>query len=399
MKLLILASHPVQYHAPVFRGVSQRLAEAGHECLVVYLSDFSIQGYRDAGFGTNVAWDEPLLDGYRSVVLNPNSTQQPQGFRGLKAPGWANLLKKEQPTRLMVTTLNYQGAVSAVLQAKGRGIPATLRVETTDVSFPRSGVKQRGRAIAYRTLYSLFDSAIAFGHFSQAHLLAHGFSPSRVGLAQFSVPDRFEPLSPVEKTYLRQTLRHELGFADDQTVILFSGKLIPKKNPMLLLEAIAQLSEAERQKIAVLYLGSGSLEADLQAKAATLPDVTVHFAGFKNQQELPPYYLGADLFVLPSRRQGEVWGLVVNEALQAGLPCIVTDAVGCAPDFAAFPDFQTIPEDSAADLARAIAKQLHQPRDFERFHLLMQSFSTEYAAKQIASFLLRMSNDSRTHGD
>jgi glycosyltransferase involved in cell wall biosynthesis len=53
--------------------------------------------------------------------------------------------------------------------------------------------------------------------------------------------------------------------------------------------------------------------------------------GFKNQKALSPFYHCADLLALPSRF-GETWGLVVNEALHHGMPAIVSDAVGCAPD-------------------------------------------------------------------
>ena len=53
--------------------------------------------------------------------------------------------------------------------------------------------------------------------------------------------------------------------------------------------------------------------------------------GFRNQKELSPFFHAADMLALPSRRL-ETWGLVVNEALQHGLPCIVSDAVGCGPD-------------------------------------------------------------------
>jgi glycosyltransferase involved in cell wall biosynthesis len=46
---------------------------------------------------------------------------------------------------------------------------------------------------------------------------------------------------------------------------------------------------------------------------------------------LSPYYHAADLLVLPSQHS-ETWGLVVNEALVHGLPCVVSSAVGCAED-------------------------------------------------------------------
>src|SRR5207244_7755655 len=79
------------------------------------------------------------------------------------------------------------------------------------------------------------------------------------------------------------------------------------------------------------FLGSGELRSELEFQAGRSPRVHVHFCGFKNQTKLSPYYHAADLVVLPSRHS-ETWGLVVNEALHHGVPSIVSDAVGCAPD-------------------------------------------------------------------
>ncbi|HEY9708659.1 MAG TPA: glycosyltransferase family 4 protein [Oculatellaceae cyanobacterium] len=391
MKLLILASHPVPYHASVFRKISQQLAQAGHECLVVYLSDFSLQEYFERSFSVSFAWDEPLLDGYRSEILNKNVNSQPLSFFDLKAPGWQQLLDSEKPTRLLVVTLNYVGAVSATVQARLQGIPATLRCETNDVAFVRSNYKTIGRSLVYKSLYTLFDSAIAYGTLNRQHLLSHGFHPRQLGLSYFCVPDRFQSLGLEEKQRLRATLRRQMGFSDQQTVILFCGKLISKKNPELLIEAVTKIPETERHRLGLLYVGSGFLAEKLQSMVANLSELKVHFAGFKNQQELPPYYLAADLMVLPSRRQGEVWGLVVNEALQAGLPCIVTDAVGCAVDFADFPDFQVIPENDPISLAEVITKVMDRPREFERYHPLMKEFSEERSAQKITDFLLSLS--------
>ncbi len=393
MKLLILASHPVPYHASVFRKISQHLAQAGHECLVVYLSDFSLQEYFERSFSVSFAWDEPLLDGYRSEILNKSVNNQPLSFFDLKAPGWQQLLESEKPTRLLVVTLNYLGAVSATVQAHLQGIPATLRCETNDVAFIRSKYKAIGRSLVYKSLYTLFDSAIAIGTLNHQHLLSHGFSSKPLGLSYYCVPDRFQSLCLEEKQRLRETLRQQLGFSDQQTVVLFCGKLIVKKNPELLLEAVSQIPETERRRLALLYVGAGFLAEKLRSMAGNLSELKVHFAGFKNQLELPPYYLAADLMVLPSRRQGETWGLVVNEALHAGLPCIVTDAVGCAADFAAgFPDFQVIPENDPISLAEAIIKVRDKPRNFERYRPLMKKFSEDRSAQNITDFLLSFSS-------
>lgn len=388
MKLLILASHPVQYHAPVFRSISQQLTQLGHECLVVYLSDFSIQGYQDPGFGTSFAWDEPLLEGYRSHVLNPNNKNPPRNFFDLKAPGWSHLLKTERPTRLMVTTLNYIGAVRAVLQASSTGVPCSLRVETNDYALRKTQLKVLARSLIYHSIYNYFDSAIAIGSLNQKHLVKHGLPANKVELAYYCVPDRFQNLSLQKKQNLRQKVRQQLGITEEQFVVLFCGKLIPKKNPEILLQAAAQIPQSKRKQLVLLYVGSGELEKKLRSLAANIPDLKVHFAGFKNQLDLPSYYLASDAMVLPSNRQGETWGLVVNEALQAGLPCIVSDAVGCSVDFANFPDFQVFPEENVGKLAEAITKFMNISRDFERYQLAIKDFSVWQCAKKITSFLL-----------
>ncbi|MEM1425093.1 MAG: glycosyltransferase family 4 protein [Cyanobacteria bacterium P01_H01_bin.130] len=388
MKLLILASHPVQYHAPVFRAVSERLAANGDECTVVYLSDFSIQGYRDIEFGTSFAWDEPLLAGYTSRIVNEKQTQQPAGFKDLDAPGFGQILISEKPDRMLVHSLNYRGAVWATILARLRGTPCTLRVETNDEAVARSPLKAKLRSLAYRLLYTLFDSAIAISTLNKNHVTQHGIKPNRVGLAYYCVPDRFRDIPDAEKQSLRDTVRQDL-LLGDRTTILFSGKLIPKKNPGLILDGIAQLSPDQQQRLAVIYLGSGQLERELRMKATQLPNVKVHFAGFKNQKELPPYYLAADAATLPSQRAGETWGLVMNEAMQAGLPCIATNAVGSSVDFAGVPNFQVIPISDATAMARAIAQLINIDRDFDRYSEVMKNFSTDAAASNIVEWLRR----------
>ncbi len=107
--------------------------------------------------------------------------------------------------------------------------------------------------------------------------------------------------------------------------MLYVAKLIPKKAPLVLLEAFARVRE--RHRCALLFVGEGELRPELEAAAG--PDV--HLAGFLNQSELPEAYVAADVFCLPSVLH-ETWGLVVNEALNFGLPVVVSDKVGCAAD-------------------------------------------------------------------
>jgi glycosyltransferase involved in cell wall biosynthesis len=81
----------------------------------------------------------------------------------------------------------------------------------------------------------------------------------------------------------------------------------------------------------VVFLGSGELRETLQELAQSLPSIKAVFLGFQNQTLLSRYYHAADMLILPSQHS-ETWGLVVNEALHHGLPCVLSEGVGCAPD-------------------------------------------------------------------
>ncbi len=75
VRLAYLVSHPIQYQAPLLRRIAQ---EPDIDLTVFFGSDFSVRGYQDEGFGVDVKWDVPLLDGYRYEflpALRDNGTQ------------------------------------------------------------------------------------------------------------------------------------------------------------------------------------------------------------------------------------------------------------------------------------------------------------------------------------
>jgi len=107
--------------------------------------------------------------------------------------------------------------------------------------------------------------------------------------------------------------------------ILFSGQLIERKGIDVLIRAFAQIAHrAPALELHLLGTGQG-LDSLRKLIPATLSN-RIHFLGFKQPAELPLIFAAADIFVLPSRHDG--WGVVVNEALGAGLPIIVSDRVG-----------------------------------------------------------------------
>jgi glycosyltransferase involved in cell wall biosynthesis len=141
-------------------------------------------------------------------------------------------------------------------------------------------------------------------------------------------------------------------------VVLFAGKLEPKKAPDLLLEAFLQRVAANtHQREHLIFVGSGPLEDSLRARAAGHSQV--HFLGFANQSRMPAVYRLGDVFALPSRGPGETWGLAINEAMACERPVVVTDRVGCAPDLVqAGRSGLVVPAGNVAALATALTQLL-----------------------------------------
>ena len=113
---------------------------------------------------------------------------------------------------------------------------------------------------------------------------------------------------------------------DGKIVFLFCGQMIARKGVDLLLAAFTELGDAAQ----LLLVGR---EADLPDLLTALPATFRErciYAGFQPPEELPRFFAQADVFVLPSRYDG--WGVVVNQAIGAGLPVICSDMVGAGHD-------------------------------------------------------------------
>lgn len=338
MRLFVFESHPVQYHAPVYRKLHRLCHERGSGSVqVYYATDITLRGYFDRGFGGTIAWDEPLLQGYPAKILNNENGMPLNGFNSLTGKGIFALLKRQRPDAVLLTGLAYRFDWTAYFAALWLRIPIWIRTETQDQAVARGQIKSWLRSWFYRLAYAPVRKALVIGRLNGEHYQAHGLIKRRHVSAPYCVVDRFERMIEQDARDCRERVRREAGFDGHHRVLLFCGKLQPKKYPDSLLDALADMESEERARFAVLYVGSGELERELRLKARALPDVKVRFAGFKNQTELPPYYLASDILVLPSRQMGETWGLVVNEALLAGRRVIVSRFAGCSADFAEAP--------------------------------------------------------------
>ena len=130
-----------------------------------------------------------------------------------------------------------------------------------------------------------------------------------------------------DRKLYRKMYRDKLNINDEDIVLVYSGRLISIKNVEALIKAVSILN---RDNIVILITGGGELEGKLKSLSKKL-GVKIIVTGFIYEQEnLFKHYFVGDLLILPSIE--EPWGLVVNEAMLAGLPVIVSHVCGCSLD-------------------------------------------------------------------
>ena len=323
-RLAVVLSHPTQYYSPWFRWLR---SHAAIEFRVFYLWDFGVSNQRDPEFGVKLAWDVDLLSGYDSeFVRNRAAHPGTAHFWGLRNPALPARLAAWRPDAVLLFGYNFATHLRVIAWCRWKHIPLIFRGDSHLLGQGRPSFFKR---LALWTLYRQFAAVTYVGAANRAYFEAFGVPAARLHFAPHAVDhEHFDPTNPAYREVAQQ-LRIELGLPSGRRVVLFAGKLIPRKQPLALLDAFLSTS---RPKTTLLFLGDGEEKAALQTRAAQVPLADVRFLPFANQSEMPARYLLADLFVLPSRGNSETWGLAVNEAMHMGVPCLVSDLVGCQRD-------------------------------------------------------------------
>ena len=218
-------------------------------------------------------------------------------------------------------------AVLARIAMLATGTPVFFRDDTNLLS-PRPLWKRVLKTVLLRNfLRGVW--ALYVGQQSRKYWEYYGVSPARLFSAPHCVDNDFWSSKARELAPSRNRLRQSLGITDDAPVILFCGKFIAKKQPLLLLDAYSIV----RKELPcwLLMVGDGLLRSEVERRIRESKIEGAILPGFLNQDELPSTYTAADIFVLPSAFY-ETWGLVVNEAMNFALPIIVSDKVGCSYD-------------------------------------------------------------------
>lgn len=382
--LAVIQTHPVQYHAPVWRHLQQ---VCGVPVTAIYGSDFSVVGYKDQDMNVDLAWDASLLAGYRHEFLSHVAAGGAKNDREASTAGLGAALRRIQPRAILLSGYWPRFCSEAFLAAWCTGVPLLFRGETTDLGKPRSAGKAMVRDVLLRVFYRRFAGLLYVGERSRQHFHRLGVGSRSNFFSPYSVDVSPMRTDEVARAELRPVCRQELALEPDQMVVMFCGKLYGHKRPDDLVAAARELPEAMRARLVLLLVGDGMMAEDLKRQAAAVPSLTLRHVGFQKQRDLSRFYHAADMLALPS--MGETWGLVVNEALHHGLPVVVSDTVGSAPDLVeSGRTGEVFPVGSRVGLAKAIrrvAERAGRAEIRELCRAKVADYSVAHAAEGIAA--------------
>lgn len=235
-------------------------------------------------------------------------------------------LDQVNPDVLVIGGWSTVEALTMLGWARERGRYAIVMSESTAADARRV----RWREAVKRRIVRQFDAALVGGTPQRQYIESLGMPADHVFTGYDVVDNQWFSSGADEARTAARHHRSKLNLP--QHYFLASSRFIAKKNLGRLLAAYSEYrSIAGAEAWHFVLLGDGQLREELEAQARQLRlQGSVHFGGFQQYDVLPTYYGLAGAFVHVSTV--EQWGLVVNEAMAAGLPIIVSKNCGCAKD-------------------------------------------------------------------
>jgi glycosyltransferase involved in cell wall biosynthesis len=300
MRILFLTVIPSPYQRQLFAALARD-------------PDLSVAVRYFAGRADDREWDVPALASHERIM--EGRTLSLLGLSAPWNPGVLNEIKSVKPDLVVISDYSAPTAQVAMRFLAHRGIPFVFWGEVP-------GFTRRGRVGSF--LRGQLQSPLrnAAGIAAMGSVAVDAYRALFPGKPVFNIP-YFCELEPFRTA--RALAERDLETID----ILFSGQMIDRKGVDLLLDAFIRIAP-DHPKLRLMLLGSGPKRDQIAAMVPTTLKSRVQFLGHREPSELPRIFAQADIFCLPSRHDG--WGVVVNEALGAGLPLVLSDAVGAARD-------------------------------------------------------------------
>ncbi len=222
-----------------------------------------------------------------------------------------------QPS-VLVTGYSSPSWVLGICAAVACGARVAFRIlPTFDTWIVRSRWKEALKSFLFRGV----DGAKVSGRDAAAFAQRYGMPEERMHVVTQSIDVEHYARAREMGEYERARERTRLGLRG--CVFVYSGRLWSKKGLDELFEAYGSV-RSQCEDTSLLIVGNGVDEERYRKLGDWIPGVV--FAGFVQPKMLPTYYALGDVLVFPTL--GDPYGLVVEEAMAAGLPVICSEAAG-----------------------------------------------------------------------
>ena len=266
-------------------------------------------------------------------------------------------LDRARPQVVFVPGWASAGALAALGWCRRNGVPAIVMSASQAIDHPRRGWRERVKGWILRQ----GSAAFVGGSPHRAYAIALGMEPGRIRMGYDAVDNDHFASGADQARQEAGALLAERGL--NGPFVLTSTRFIAKKNLPRLIEAFAMAREGQAVPWSLVILGDGPLRPEIERRIRESGlEGAVILPGFLQYPDLPAWFGLAGFFVLAST--SEQWGLVVNEAMAAGLPVLVSDRCGSAEDLviAGRTGFTFDPLDTPA-LAQLMRRMMAMPDD------------------------------------
>jgi glycosyltransferase involved in cell wall biosynthesis len=310
-KVLLITNIPNPYRVPLFNELSKQLKNENIHLKII----FANKTYKRRLFQLNeneFQFDYSFLDN-EAITIGNNTENSYFTYKGL-----SQQLKKEKPDAIVVS-----GFSSATVKVFLYSLLTRTPYIIWNGSIAKKGRKDSLVRTIQRKLLTRFASAfVAYGTKAKSYLTSIGAREEKVFIATNTVDTSF---------FEQETEKHRAAIVNDGIHhFIYLGYLVPRKNVGQLIE-IAKILKTQRNDFCIDIIGDGESKVTLEnlVKEYQLSD-QIKFHGFKQKEELPPYF--AKTKALLFQTDFDIWGLVLNEAMAAGVPCLSSINAGASED-------------------------------------------------------------------
>jgi glycosyltransferase involved in cell wall biosynthesis len=320
---------------------------------------------------------------YRSETLFPGTPWGRVDQGQLDSVLWARL-DALKPAVVCLNGWSRGGCATALRWCLANRVPTIVFSDSAAIDMPRVP----WREFVKRRYLGLCSAALVAGTPHADYLLDLGFPMDRI-FSGYDVVDNRHFETGADLARLQgSAMRQRLGLPE--RFFLASARFVQKKNLAGLLHAYAGYrAKTSDDPWSLVVLGDGELKPELVRLRSELGlDDAVSFPGFQLYQRLPAYYGLASCFVHASTT--EQWGLVVNEAMAAGLPVLISQRCGCAADLVqtggnGFVFDPMRPDDLTALMLRVSARGFDLVSMGRRSRAIISNWSTEAFSEGLES--------------